>query len=58
MFDPASLRVDLAVFALRARNDAAAVIEYHEACAGRALIDRTDKLAHWIFRRILNTLQP
>ena len=52
MLDPARLGIDLPMFALRARDDLAAVIENHEARAGRALVDCADELAHWIFRRI------
>src|SRR5688572_1533302 len=46
MLNPAGLRVDLLVFPLCVRNDAAAFVEYDEAGAGRALIDCANELRH------------
>jgi hypothetical protein len=42
VLDPAGLRVDLFVLFVRVRDDLAAVVEHHEAGAGRPLIDRAD----------------
>ena len=46
VLDPAGLGEDLLVLHLRDRDDLAVVVEDHASGAGRALVDRSDVLAH------------